>query len=78
MTDIFHLKLHEITNVGSCEVMRVPGGWIYSHREYRIAEGMNGRTEEYHMVSPVFVPYTDEVRKSMLQDVVFEPYETNL
>ena len=46
--DIYDLELHETTNIGMfTEVLRVPGGWIYT-----ISSGIT--------TSSVFIPYSQK------------------
>ena len=53
--DVYELKLHESLSVNeTTEVMRVPGGWIYT----RIATSTGLR------ISSVYVPWTPEFEKA--------------
>lgn len=56
---IHKLKLHEVTTTlnGSLQIVRVPGGWIYTY--HRLDEGQ---------MNSVFVPYNQE----FFQDQVAE------
>jgi hypothetical protein len=67
---IYNMEMHEITAAGEFEITRVPGGWIYDHREYRTYVNPNGGSEVYHDHSPVFVPYGDQAKEERLMGVL--------
>lgn len=47
---IYDLELHEETSFPGCNIMRVPGGWLYSSWDY----------DKEHFMIPVFVPFNNE------------------
>ena len=49
------MQLHEVRIQGIYRIIRVPGGWIYERRTWRI-------TEQDNDVEMIFVPYSDEFR----------------
>ena len=52
MDELTSMKLHKIAVYGSYTVLRVPGGWIYTHKDERFGEGVGAQCTE----SSVFVP----------------------
>jgi hypothetical protein len=53
MTDLYKMNLHEKIFVESYEVLRVPGGWIYTTKEKKSAHVSEALTS-------VFVPMNSE------------------
>jgi len=47
--NIYEMKLHESIVIGYYEILRVPGGWVYTHFE-----------EDAKIESSVFVPFNNE------------------
>ena len=52
MDEIYTINLHERLNFGDYELVRVPGGWIYT----RFSDSGTGG---YH-TSSVFIPFNNE------------------
>lgn len=59
---IYNLKLHEIVNLtdGHTNIMRVPGGWIYTGI-HEILNDSNG--DDHITISKCFVPFDEEFSK---------------
>ena len=68
---IFDLKMHDVMPLGDWSVMRVPGGWIYSHIDYNQViydyEVGSQNTMDTHSI---FVPYSDAVKREILEEVI--------
>ncbi len=58
---LYHLKLHEQMRAGDdqpIQIMRVPGGWIYTFFSY-LNIGETGYTVESQISNSVFVPFSE-------------------
>jgi len=68
---VFDLKMHEIITLGEWSVMRVPGGWIYSHVDYNtVVHDQHAGNQNTMDTHSVFVPYSDAVKRDLLERVV--------
>jgi len=69
--DIFKLKLHKVITVGQWDILRVPGGWIYTHSNYNeITYDYKQGSETVMSTHSIFVPYSDAVKRELLEEVV--------
>ena len=50
---IWELKLHETVSFGLCEVMRIPGGWIYTYFDSKTGQ---------EATTSVFIPFSIEFK----------------
>jgi len=59
---LYQMKLHEkvVLQGGLMEIMRVPGGWIYTRLELNQTPGLDGQWSENYLPSSVFIPFKDE------------------
>ena len=65
MDELYNLNLHETIEFGKeskidCQVMRVPGGWIYRFFQLYQELGGDGRWSENYVADSVFVPFDNE------------------
>lgn len=59
------MRLHEKMqpDLGCCEIIRVPGGWIYRFSQYHAIPTGDGGWAENHVIDSVFVPLSAEFGK---------------
>lgn len=65
---LYEMKLHDAVEEGNLNVVRVPGGWIYSltyQVTYKGLMGSSGATQAY--ISTVFVPYSEEYNANEIE-----------
>ena len=68
---IFDLGMHHDMSLGDWRVLRVPGGWIYSHTDYNIVTyDREVGTQNIMDTHSIFVPYSDAVKRELLEEVV--------
>jgi len=68
---IFDLKMHDVMPLGDWSVMRVPGGWIYSHIDYnRVIYDHQEGAQNLMDTHSIFVPYSDAVKREILEEVI--------
>lgn len=60
--NIYSLKLHEAVDVNGLQILRVPGGWIYSRLEWNQPANPN-QPGEWILRYPVFVPWNSEYQR---------------
>jgi hypothetical protein len=59
--EIYKMKLHQTISVGDDhQVLRVPGGWIYTFIQLNQVLGPDNQWTEEYAPSSVFVPYSNE------------------
>jgi len=52
---VHDMRLHEHMRIDGANILRVPGGWLYSTVEEFDGQAM--------AMNPVFVPYTEELKE---------------
>ena len=69
---IFNLEMHQDMPLGDWRVMRVPGGWIYSHTSYNsVVYDQHAGLQNIMDTHSIFVPYSDAVKRELLEGVVY-------
>ncbi len=67
---VFDLKTHETMSIGAWNIMRVPGGWIYSHTNYQKVAHDRNTGEHFMDTHSIFVPYSDIVKKDIFKEII--------
>ncbi len=68
---IFDLDLHEECHIqNNWVVLRVPGGWLYTHWEYRQQENNTGRIEQWTDKHSTFIPYSEQAKIDQMEHLL--------
>ena len=64
MNKLYEMKLHEVIVPGSdelyCQIMRVPGGWIYRFSQINQVVQPDGKWSENYLCDSIFVKFDNE------------------
>ena len=69
----FDIKMDEAISIHSFQVLRVPGGWIYTYTDYNTVtyDGQVGGQNILRSHS-VFVPYSNQAKEERLERLISE------